>query len=230
MTASATDSIQSLLKQLKSAAPDPTPFPERSPTEELVYALLLSESTIPKADLALKRIESSVVDFNDLRVCLPDEIHSMLGERYPLAPERAHRIRSALHDVYIREHAVSIDHLASMPKRDARKYLETLHGVAPFVAARVTLLGLGGHAIPVDQKLLDRLVELEVVDAGETVEHAASVLERHIKAADAREAHLLLQLFSDGDIDPGSTGGRRGSKKRTRRKSTRKAAGGRKNA
>ncbi len=233
MTASATtESIQAFIKRLKSAAPEVEAFPERPPTEELVYSLLLWESTLAKAELALKRIESSVADVNELRVCLPDEIHTMLGERYPLAPERAHRIRSALQDIYIREYAVSVDHLASLPKREARKYLETLHGAPSFVAARVTLLSLGGHAVPVDQKLLDLLIEHGVIEEGVSVERAASVLERHIKAADAREAHHLLQLFSDGEIDPGKRGGEGGGsgKREVRKRSRNKRTSNRKGA
>lgn len=150
-----------------------------------------------KADAAFKRLMHHVVDLNELRVCRPPELVSVLGKTYPLAEERAMRLKASLQEIYQREFAVSLDKCASLSKRDARRYLDTLEGMPPFVAARVVLMRLGGHAIPVDEKLLIRLVAKEVVEPDYDCARAEGVLERHIKADHAIQIHLTLQAWAD---------------------------------
>lgn len=199
------EQVQSLLRKLKkqyaSALRPPEPTDGHAPgldaLRQFVYSFLLWESTTAKADQAMRRIASAVVDLNELRICFPDEIGLMLGERYPRVHERSLRLRAALNDVYIREHAVTLDRLKDLSKRDSRHYLESLDGVPSYVAARVFLLSLGGHATPVDDRLLSRLTGEHVVEADATIEKASSMLERSIKAAQGVEAHLLLQAWSE---------------------------------
>ncbi len=192
------DLLSALLKRLRKDFKVEAPSAPSDPMEELVRSFLLYDSTSAKADNAYKRIRSTVVDFNDLRACLNEELVAMLGERYPGGEERATRLRATLHDIFKREHAVSLESLRAMQKRDARAYLVSLDGMAPFVAARVVLLSLGGHAAPVDERLVDALIDEEVVEPGSDVAKAAGVLERAIKATEAVEAHLLLWEWSSG--------------------------------
>jgi len=188
--------LNSLIRKIKSAYELPE-LPERSPLEELVYSFLLWEATAARADAAYKRLMHHVVDLNELRVCRPAELVTILGKTYPNADERAQRLKASLHEIYLREFAVSLDKCASMNKRDSRKYLETLEGMTPFVAARVVLLRLGGHAIPVDDKLLVRLVDVDVLEPGLDPAKAEGILERHIKSDEALKTHQMLQAWSD---------------------------------
>ncbi len=191
--------LAALLKRLAARRrPAPPAVPaDPDPIHHFLYSYLLWECAAPKADLAKKRIDASVVDVNELRVSLPAEIAFMLGERYPRVEERAARMRASLNDVYQRFHAVTLEPLVKMNKREARQILDSLEGVPQYVAARTMLLGLGGHAIPLDDRTLAGLVAEEVMEADATVEKAASIMERHIKAADALEAHLVLQAWSE---------------------------------
>jgi hypothetical protein len=181
----------------------PAPLPTLSidPSEpvlaEFVWSFLLWESTTAKAAAAARRIAAGVVDFNELRVCLPGDTLRMLGERYPRGAERARRLRSALAAIYQRHHAVTLEHLSQLPKREARAFLESLGDVPSFVSARVLLHSLGGHAVPVDSRLADLLAQAGVVPAGCDPDSAASSLERRIRAADALEVSRLLQAWSD---------------------------------
>ncbi len=186
--------FDALIKKLRDKHGSPAPTPATDLLEAFVFAFLLWEAEQADAERALKRIAAGVVDFNELRVCLPDEIVSMLGVRYPRAQERAARLKSGLHDVFLREHVVSFDHLRDKPKRAARQYLETLEGAPPFVSARMMVVGFGGHAAPLDERLLGRLTDAGVFDDGLALDRAAGALERHIKAEDAAEAHHLLIL------------------------------------
>ena len=194
--AETTKQINSFIKRLPRS--DVAPPPEdREPIAELVYAFLLWESTTARADHAFKRVCDQFVDFNDLRVSRPVEVAVALGKTSPHLDERIMRLQAALKDLYLREYEVSLNNAAQMSKRDARKYVETLEGAPPFVAARVTLFSLGGHAVPVEQRLLDALINAGLMDADCDVVKAQGLLERYIKAEDGVQAYLKLQHFSE---------------------------------
>lgn len=194
--------LNALLKKLRSRYDLPERV-TRPPLEEFVYSFLLWESSHAKAEGAIKRITSTVVDFNELRVCRPPELMSYFGKSYPRAEERALRLRASLQDLYLREYEVSLDAAVAMNKRDAKKYIETLNGLPPFVSSRVMLLVFGAHAFPVDDRTLHKLIAAEVVDHGSDLVKAAGIVERHVKAEEAIEVHGLVQAWSeDSSADP----------------------------
>ena len=125
---------------------------------------ILTSSTTPRpaasaAQEALAALQDEFVDYNEMRIGMSDELAELLPKRYPLAGERCQRLRAALNTVFQREHRLSLASLAESPKRESRAYLDSLEGITPFVASRVTLLGLGAHAFPVDQRLVAVLAE-----------------------------------------------------------------------
>jgi hypothetical protein len=197
--------LASLLRKLKAQneapqAPSvlPEPADEFDPlVHQLLFSMLLWEASTGQAKHALKRIRESVVDYNELRVCVPDEVAMIVGEKYPLAHERAMRLRSTLNDIYQRQHAITLAHLPEMGKREAKHYLESLDGCPVFVTSRLCLLGSIGHAVPVDERLCELLVNEQVLEAGTMPDAAAGWLDRHIRAEDALETYLLLQAWSD---------------------------------
>lgn len=190
--------LASVMRTLKNKYRIEEPPAARSdPMEEFVFSYLLWESNTSRAENALKRIVDSVVDFNELRVCRPYEIATMMGKTYPRVDERAQRLKASIQDIYQREYEVSLTKAMGMNKRDGRAYIDSLEGIPEFVAARVALMVLGAHAIPVDEQLLALLIEHEIVEAGDDLKKAGGILERHIKSADGPLAHALLQAWSD---------------------------------
>jgi hypothetical protein len=191
---------------------------------ELVRSVLAWEAPGGKAAAALKKIESHVVDYNELRVCLPDEMVAMIGERYPRALERAQRLRAMLGELYARSHTVSLEHLTAMNKREARVYLDSLDGMMPFVAARVTLLCMGCHAAPMDERMLAALTAAGAVEPGTTTDAAAGLLERRVRAGELANIYVRLQAWADdgggvscgGKACPGEPGGRAGAGKQSK--------------
>lgn len=202
-TPDAAKKFATLLKKLKGVTPLPEPLPEPVPAwiepgvEELVFSMLVWDARTSQAREAIARLRTGVVDYNELRVCFPEEIRQMLGDRYPKAAERAARIRAALNDLYKREHRVTLQAVLSAGKRDARQYLETLDGVPPFAAARVFLSSCGGHAMPVDDRIRDFLADEGVIAATEDPEALSSWLERQLKAGEASAAYGALQAGAD---------------------------------
>lgn len=221
-TASIDSALKSLLKSLRSKyGPVEAPQPAEDPLEDFVWSYLMWESTTSKAENALKRIQSTVVDTNELRVSLPNEIIDMLGERYPLVEERAVRLRASLDDIFRREHAMSLESLKSLGKREAKQYLDSIDAAPLYVTSRVTLISLGGHAAPLDQRILDLLIAEDIFPDDITIDDASAQMMRAIKAADSAECYLLLRAWADdSDRAPKKTAKpERASKKK---KSTRK--------
>lgn len=185
--------LASLLKKLKGKEPPP----QRTPTEQLVVAFLNWETTRRQAEQAFDRLMQQMVDINELRVSLEPEVLEVLGEEYPLALQRVTRMREALNEVYRREHDVNMTSVASKGKKEQRAYLESLPGIPPYVVSQVYLLSFGGHAVPVDQKLVALLAREEIVEAGMDAEEVEAFLVRNTKADEAVETHLKLQAWAD---------------------------------
>ena len=200
--------VAKLMKLVKKVgAKDPVPSAGASsdgkdPIEVLVYSFLLWEATEKQADDAMAKIRGSIVDFNDLRVFLPNEIVTLIGARYPLALERAQRMKTSLHSIYLGQHAVSLDHLADAGKRDAKALIEALEGIPPYVSARVLQRCFGVHVIPVDDRLVDLLIEAkvlsEIVDSGEL----SSWMSRQVKSVDGLAFEATIRAFVDDSPKP----------------------------
>jgi endonuclease III len=201
-----------------------SPAAPREAVTQLVVAFLEWNASRKQAADAHKRLMAVMVDNNDLRVSHPHEIVAVIGERYPRAEERAARLHESLQEIYIREHAVSLDDLAEKPKKAVRQYLETLPGITPYVAAQVALASFQAHAVPVDDHLAELLREEEVVDPEASVEDVAAFLERQIDAGEALEAHHALYAWVDSGSgrSRGASGGSGGSK--TTKKTTKKTS------
>jgi endonuclease III len=186
----------SLLKKLRSKY-DPEPYEPRDPITQLVLSYLQWEATRKQAEAALARIQTAVVDNNELRVSHVQEVIAMVGPGYPRCEERIARLHETMQEIYYREHAVSLDAVAGKNRKDLRTYVESLPGITPYVASHLLLTAFGVPVIPVDEKLASMLVAEHCAAEGEDTAHVAAHLERVVKADDALATHLLLQAWSD---------------------------------
>ncbi|NBC10119.1 MAG: hypothetical protein GVY24_00090 [Planctomycetes bacterium] len=195
--------VQKLVSRFKPEEP-----PATDPIVQLVISFLSWNASTRKAEDAYGKLMSEFVDINELRVSSIDQIVTIIGEDYPEARPRVARMREALHEIFLREHALSTTTLAAKNKKDQRTYLDTLPGMTPYVAAQVMLLSFNGYAMPVDEKLVLLLEREGCVDEGLSPAEVEAALLRQIKAADALKAHLALQAWSDvSRITPPATTG-----------------------
>lgn len=185
-----------LFRKLKKSI-DAQPADPLDPIGQLVLSFLQWNATTKAAQTAFDQLMHVTVDYNDLRVSHAQEIIAVLGARYPNAQDRAQRLLKALQEIYLRERAMQLDTLAKKPKKEVRAYLDTLPGVPPYVAAQVTLLCFGGHAVPVDDILAQRLRSELVVDPEASIEQIQSYLERQIRANEGPQAHAILRSWID---------------------------------
>jgi hypothetical protein len=208
--------LDALIKRLTAAAPDAgaTPPPPEGAdrlVHELVYAFMLWEAGPALAAEAIGSITGAFVDYNEARIGMSDELAELLPKKYPLAEERCRRLRVALNTVFSREHALSLQSLDELPKREARAYLDSIEGMTPFVAARVTLIGLSAHAFPVDKRLVSILAGAGVCDPDESPESLASSLERYYRAGQAAPAYLALEGAEPVEAKKSRAGARKSS-------------------
>ncbi|MEM8835607.1 MAG: hypothetical protein AAGD00_07290, partial [Planctomycetota bacterium] len=198
----------------------------REPLAVFVLAFLVWEAAAARAARALARILQKTVNLNEFRAMAPEDAIAVIGKTYPRVRERAERLLLALNAIFKREDALTLEPCLTMPKRESRKYLESLEGCPGFVAARVTLLCADGHAIPIDERLAGMLEAAGVAEAGESPERVASFLERQVKSGDGLHAYLALRAWSErgGKVPRGVRSKRSDSapaaKKKTRRKTS----------
>ncbi|MFO0830075.1 MAG: hypothetical protein U0572_18180 [Phycisphaerales bacterium] len=184
---------------VKRHSPAQSAAPSADPVATLVHSFLLWEASTQHAGAAMERIAKECVDFNELRVCLPEEIVAILGPRYPYVEERANRLRRSLNDLYRREHKVSFEHVSAMGKREQRTYVENLDGMIPFVASRVLLFHFGHAGVPADDQLVDLLRNAKALSRDEVsaIDLAASLSKAAGSLEESTRTHLALVAFAD---------------------------------
>lgn len=220
MSADPVRKLHAFLKKLPSPAEDRAAMRQRSDRsdpvlQELVHSFLAWEVGLSAAARSLDQIDGATADYNELRVCLPHELSRIVTMHDERFEERSLRLRSVLNDIYRREHELSLAQLLQMPKRDARAYLDSLEGMLPYVSARVCLLVLGSHAVPVDSRVAHALRAEGCIPAEmDAASHAecASWLEHHVRAEESHAFHVSLEAFLDAT--PVSSGGKTAPTKR----------------
>lgn len=230
-----TKTLTALLKKLPAASPPDLPEAD-NPVAVLIQSYLLWDATTAKADVAYRKIRETVVDFNDLRVSMPHETLELIGTRYVLGLDRCERLRASLRDIYMREHDVSLDGLKGKGKRDIKKYIDSLDGITPYVAARVQLLSFETHGIPVDSQLRRKLIDSGAAEEDVDINELSNWMARQIRAEDGLNVHYVLQAWIDkggksstasGEtpkITAKTTASGTGTKKRSSKKSAVKSA------
>lgn len=184
--------VRRLRQRHKIEAPDPL-----DPVTRLTMSFLQWETSRRRAEQAFDDLMGTLVDINELRVTFEPELLESIGKDYPLSEERLMRLRSALNEIYVREHDVRMHSIENKNKKEQRAYLETLPGIVPYVTAQVMLLSFGSHAIPVDHRLVQLLAHEKVVDESTSVLEVEAFLTRQIKASDAISVHQTLQAWAD---------------------------------
>lgn len=174
--------------------------------DELVFSMLMWESSIDHARKGAQRIREELVDLNELRVCTSDELAAILGTRTPRSQERAHRLLRMLRAIYDQENRLSLVSMREMNKRDVQEYLLRIDGIPPYAVGRLVLLGLDWHAFPIDQRLNKLLGAKGLCDPGLDPAQQTQRLERLVRASDAKKYYTLIEHWSQSQRSPRSGG------------------------
>ena len=163
---------------------------------ELVFSMLIWESSIEHALRAVECIQEKLIDLNELRVCTPAELVAILPARYPRSLERCRRLIGVLNALFSKENQLSLARFHTMNKREVIEYFAQIDGLPPFVASRVILLGLGWHAFPIDDWLSKQLSKQGITDSSLDIHQQTLRMERLIRANDSLHYYTLLEHWA----------------------------------
>jgi endonuclease III len=186
------DSLHSLHRKLtrEHKAEPPQPL---EPLQALVRAAMSYDVSDAKADEAVKAIHKEFVDLNELRVATDLEIQELLGVRYPDIEHRVQMITQALNNIFEREHTMSLERLKTISRRDARQFLRELPDIHPFVEAYVMLYGFEGNAFPIDDEILEFLLDEEVVEPETNLADAQKFVEHNLREASMHDFYTAIR-------------------------------------
>lgn len=185
--------------EFRKTVPAPTIPEPVDPLRALGVAVIGVAWSEQEAERAIDRLLSGMVDWNEIRVSSVFEIGEALGSAVPGGTARCHRLAVALQAIYDLENRLSLDRLKGMGRREAKQCLENLDGVDEFAVASVLLWSLGGHAIPVNDRLLQALREADLVHPSADRGEVQAFLERHVSAAETKEFCMLMRSFGASD-------------------------------
>jgi hypothetical protein len=190
--------VKKAFKQLRRAAEqlDIADIAETDdPLHRLAVAILGVGSTDDEAVRAVDRALGMAADWNELRVSTAQQLQNMFGRGPARNVDGCRRLIAALQNVYHNENAMSLERLRTLGRREAKQYLESLDGVDEYAVASVVLWSLGGHAIPVNDRLLEALRDAALVHPQADRGEVQAFLERHVAATDAREFCILARYL-----------------------------------
>src|SRR5438067_252137 len=131
---------------------------------------------------ALAALDREFVDLNELRVGTELEVQELLGGKFPQIERRVGMIVAALNDIFEREHTMNLERLKTISRRDARQFLRELPEIHPFVEAYTMLYAFDAPAFPVDDQMIEYLVDEDALEEGTSIEDAQRFVEHHLKA------------------------------------------------
>ncbi len=184
------------IKRLVASEASPAPVRQTDLIALLVEGVLSEDTTLAKASAAITTLGEEFTDFNELRVSPLRDIVEVLGEDFPGVREKAGTITAAIQAVFDRTNSLSLEFLAKMTKREVRSLLRDEIGLSPWSESVVTLYGFGGHAMPVDDLLLEALKMGEYIHPDSDLLDLQGFLERITPGKDAISWHEALQAYS----------------------------------
>lgn len=205
--------LKKAFQRWKQQASEVEPVVYEDPIEALVVGLISQSYPDAETRKIYKRIQSHFVDFNDLRVARIEEIVEVMGDHSPEAHKTAETLTGVLHQICDRYDLLSLTSLRTLGKRQGRKAIEDLQGVTRFVVDYCFLTALGGHAIPLTEKMKAYLIREGLIHPEATEEEIHSFLERQIAAKDGWLFYSLLRGVSEETLE------KKSSVKRSDRKS-----------
>ncbi|MBI1324580.1 hypothetical protein GC170_15540 [bacterium] len=188
--------VSQMIDQLKSAFPDVAELPRLELVESVLFAILRENRNSTEAMQSLARFKTDYEDdFNELRVSGLREILRKIGPSSD-AEARARSIRKFLHQIFDKNYKFQIDGLSKKPFKEARDDLKDYEILAnDHHMAYVQVQSLGGHAFPVDARILETARRLGVVDSSADAATLRGLLEKNIPKAQILHAIALVERF-----------------------------------
>jgi endonuclease-3 len=201
-TSNRADILTKSHKVLKKHYQPVNPPTDRPLLEHMLYACCLENSPHEAADEAFAKLQQIFFDWNEVRVTTVTELAEVMSILKD-PREAASRLKRCLQSVFESHYSFEIDFLKKQNLGKTVKELERVKGMTSFVRDYVTQVGLGGHAIPANQGVLNALVALGVIDQTQADQHKVPGLTRAIpKSKGVEYGALIHQLGVDFFASP----------------------------
>jgi endonuclease-3 len=128
---------------------EPTWRPHLSPVAELVSTILSQNTNDQNRDLAFDRLREKFPTWEAVRDAPEEEVIEAIRPA-GLANQKGPRLQQALKIISDTQGELTLDFLQNKSVNQARKWLESIHGVGPKTAAIVLLFAFNKPAFPVD--------------------------------------------------------------------------------
>jgi len=208
--------IQKLYRSLKRKYPNVQKVSHETVIDSIIYAIISAEMSEKMTDSVIEKFADHFVDWNDLRVSRSEEIVEVIGKDNHAIMEIASTITRVLNSIFNEYHKVSLEGLKKIGKRPAKQALEQIEGTSRFVVDYCVLTSLGGHAIPLTNKMIKYLKTNELVDPDADERQIGGFLAKQISAKNGYEFYALLRRESE------SAKPKKKTKSKTKRKRTSK--------
>ena len=186
-----------VIDELKTAFPKAEEFPKLPIVESVILAILRENRNLQDSLRALNQFRSSYVDLNELRVSELREIQTIIGH-IPDSELRARAIRKFLKQIFQKNYKYDIDGIAKKTFKEAKDDLKDYDALASdFIMAQAQVQTLGGHAFPVDDRILLMAKRLGLVEQNADHANLRGILEKNIPKAQILLAISLIEEFVD---------------------------------
>jgi len=189
--------IQKLYRSLSHKYPKVQKDGHEKVIDAIIYAVISAEMSEKKTDSIIKKFAECFVDWNDLRVSRAEEIVEVLGKDTPVTMDIALTITRILNGIFNEYHKISLESLKKIGKRPAKQALEKIDGINRFVVEYCLLTSLGGHAIPLTDKMMKYLRNNEFVNPDADDQQIGGFLAKQISAKNGYEFYALLRRESE---------------------------------
>jgi len=194
---SRTSRLKKVHKVVKKHYQPVAPDPNRSVFEQSVFACCLENAHYDRAEEGFAALECNFFDWNEIRVTTIRELSEVMA-RLPDPPAAANRVKRVLQSVFESTYSYDLEELRKKNLGPAVELLRKIDGMTNFTVAYVTQAALGGHAIPVDEGVLQALSVVGLVTEKDLEAGVVSGLERAIaKSKGIDFASQLHQLGAD---------------------------------
>jgi endonuclease III len=204
--------IQKLYRSLSRKYPKVQKVSHEKVIDAVIYAVLNAEMNEKQADSVMRKFADYFVDWNDLRVSRMEEIVEVLGKDTSATMDIASSITRILNSIFNDYNKISLESLKKIGKRPAKLALEKIEGINRYVVEYCLLTALGGHAIPLTDRMIKYLRNNELVNPDADDQQIGGFLAKQISAKNGYEFYALLRHESESARD----------KKKTKAKTTRK--------
>lgn len=180
-----------LKKNFKVERPDVN----RTPIEQLIYAICLENASFSAADDVYNALTHNYFDWNEVRVSSSRELAETM-KNLPEPAQTGLRLKRILHYIFDQKYSFEIDEIKRMSVKAFNEYVAKMENVTPFNSAYVMMTVMGRHSIPVSSGEFEVLDILGLIDDKDREKNSVSWLERVIEKKKAIEFFSLLHQLA----------------------------------